>query len=607
MTYLAPRQRLFAIIILISFCLHILLLTFFTVTQTNKNRIYKGERMLTHIVNESRLAITNKDRVGLSVIANRYANEYDVNAIIIRNLKDEILVQVGNAPMQQGETIKKIATENDVIIGNIELTMKSADTSEIIKTLWPFILGSFFIHVILWLLYRQFARPDRAQIHAISQGIHDYYQQEYPQMVQGESITTDAHAIYEPDNQSFSLDGHHSDEFDTGLQGNAQLQSDVAQPTKHPLTQKKVFAELTSYIQKQHTQAQQTTLSNHTNTKVDKDSTTPSSQLQKIATNTALNNPTTELTETNKSSGSAHTTELTTITKQNTEQDKSVNLSISKTDNTATDNTTNATDKFDITKPSQLDTNLTDTSLANTIPKQATADPTQLPSVRSPNHTANRLSIDSAIDDSVQDDFHLVSTNKLRLYFRYVDSHNLLAKLSPAVADPYFQLCTQLLKQAIKSLLKDDSFKEIKLVNTPKFSHQGAMVEFAVDGNNQQAQQKLTLASVMLAILYRMLNQIIYDKHRELGRFALTMSIGISYIERESAMKQLMKHHSKGHDIVLLLTKPTLTFLQDYISLRRINYPTNVAQRECAYVDKVDENLLQALSYIRNSVLRIDE
>ncbi len=154
MTYSAPKQQLFAFFLLVSFCLHTFLLVFSTIKQTNQNRAYKGEHMVAQIINESRLALANEDRVSLSVIANRYANEYDVNRILIRNLNNEVLVKVGNAPMQEGENINKMATDNEVIIGRIELTMKSADSSEIVKALWLFILGSLIIHSLLWLLYR---------------------------------------------------------------------------------------------------------------------------------------------------------------------------------------------------------------------------------------------------------------------------------------------------------------------------------------------------------------------------------------------------------------------------------------------------------------------
>ena len=118
MTYLAPRQGLFAIIILVSFCLQTLLLVISTDQQLSNSRALKGEQMVAQLIDEARLSLENKDRVSLSVIANRYTSEQDVTRILIKDNNDEVLVPVGNAPMQQGDTISQIATNGDAVHGS---------------------------------------------------------------------------------------------------------------------------------------------------------------------------------------------------------------------------------------------------------------------------------------------------------------------------------------------------------------------------------------------------------------------------------------------------------------------------------------------------------
>ena len=192
MTYLAPRQGLFAIIILVSFCLQTLLLVISTDQQLTKSRALKGEQMLVQLIDEARLSLENKDRVSLSVIANRYTSEQDVARLVIKDNNDEVLVPVGNAPMQQGETIRQIATKGDAVIGSVALTLKDISKGEIIAMQWPFVIGTLFLHLLLWLLYGYVARPTKEQINALSRDIQDVHR-EYSQSQRPhtrETITT---------------------------------------------------------------------------------------------------------------------------------------------------------------------------------------------------------------------------------------------------------------------------------------------------------------------------------------------------------------------------------------------------------------------------------
>ncbi|WP_201586605.1 hypothetical protein [Psychrobacter jeotgali] len=181
MTYLAPRQGLFAIIILVSFCLHTLLLVLSTDHQLSKSRVQKGEQMVAQLIDEARLSLENKDRVSLSVIANRYTSEQDVARLVIKDSNDEILVPVGNAPMQQGDTIRQIATQGDAVIGSVALTLKDISKGEIVAMQWPFVISSLIMHLFLWLLYGYVARPTKEQINALSRDILELHRDQYSQ------------------------------------------------------------------------------------------------------------------------------------------------------------------------------------------------------------------------------------------------------------------------------------------------------------------------------------------------------------------------------------------------------------------------------------------
>ncbi|KRG33056.1 hypothetical protein [Psychrobacter sp. P11G3] len=179
MTYLAPRQGLFAIILLVSFCLQTLLLVISTDQQLSNSRALKGEQMVAQLIDEARLSLENKDRVSLSVIANRYTSEQDVTRILIKDNNDDILVPVGNAPMQQGDTIRQIATNGDAVIGSVALTLKDVSKGEIIAMQWPFVIGTMLLHLLLWLIYGYLARPTKEQINALSRDIQELYRDQY--------------------------------------------------------------------------------------------------------------------------------------------------------------------------------------------------------------------------------------------------------------------------------------------------------------------------------------------------------------------------------------------------------------------------------------------
>ncbi|BFM04255.1 hypothetical protein Psyaliredsea_29020 [Psychrobacter alimentarius] len=138
--------------------------------------------MVAQLIDEARLSLENKDRVSLSVIANRYTSEQDVTRILIKDNKDEILVPVGNAPMQQGDTIRQIATKGEAVIGSVALTLKDVSKGEIIAMQWPFVIGTMLLHLLLWVIYGYLARPTKEQINALSREIQNLHREQYMQM-----------------------------------------------------------------------------------------------------------------------------------------------------------------------------------------------------------------------------------------------------------------------------------------------------------------------------------------------------------------------------------------------------------------------------------------
>ena len=247
MMYLAPRQGLFAIIVLVSFCLQTLLLVISTDQQLSKSRVHKGEQMVTQLIDEARLSLENKDRVSLSVIANRYTSEQDVARLVIKDNNEAVLVPVGNAPMQQGDTIEQLATKGDAVIGSVALTLRDISKGEIIAMQWPFVIGSLLLHILLWGAYGYIARPTNEQIKALSREIDDLHRGKYANA----NARDGRRHLNDLDNED--SDTRSSD--DQALEGHANRAAASAQSTGAAVNTADIHNKLNAYLKSQQNPA----------------------------------------------------------------------------------------------------------------------------------------------------------------------------------------------------------------------------------------------------------------------------------------------------------------------------------------------------------------
>ena len=105
MNHLAPRQGKFAIVLLISFCLHFLMLTFSSEKSQYEQRTQKGEKIVEQLAKEAMVGITSQDRISLSVLANRYQVDQEVAKLVISDQNNKPLVQTGQAQNDGGQVI----------------------------------------------------------------------------------------------------------------------------------------------------------------------------------------------------------------------------------------------------------------------------------------------------------------------------------------------------------------------------------------------------------------------------------------------------------------------------------------------------------------------
>ncbi|WP_089606528.1 hypothetical protein [Acinetobacter piscicola] len=159
----APRQGLFASLLIVSFAFHTFLLVVATTHQLNENRASQGQLMTSQLVTDSLAELEPANTVSLALLANRYATNPSVASIRILDAQKQVLATSGMAKTRQGEVFVRDALQNEKKVGTIEITLIKPSIGEILRTQWLAILVSLLIHAFLWLAYRAIARPTRSE------------------------------------------------------------------------------------------------------------------------------------------------------------------------------------------------------------------------------------------------------------------------------------------------------------------------------------------------------------------------------------------------------------------------------------------------------------
>lgn len=159
----APRQGLFASLLIISFAVHVTLMIHATNQQLSNTRAIQGELMTRQLADDSLAMLAPVDTVSLALMANRYSSRPDVSALKIMAADNRVLATSGSAPTRSGEIFNKKIMLDQQPIGKVELTLIKPSIGELIRMQWPPILLSLLVHALLWLLYRVVARPTRRE------------------------------------------------------------------------------------------------------------------------------------------------------------------------------------------------------------------------------------------------------------------------------------------------------------------------------------------------------------------------------------------------------------------------------------------------------------
>lgn len=444
MTKLAPRQGIFAIILLVSFIAHLLVLVFNTEKQQSDFRYNKGEKIVEQLSKEAMASVINQDRISLSVLLNRYQVDNEIANLIITDKDNRILASIGQTQNKQQNPLEKDIIQNNQKIGQVIITMKAVVKSEIIGSQLFFILASLILHIIIWLCYGYTSRPTKEQLLLVQQKIQE-------NMLKNQQLN----------NQT-------------------QLQSQRGQ----------------------------------------------------------------DLVES------------------------------------------------------------TDTSQEMSMPTKSINDylftPPKMPAVASkPLETESPISNSTTVEVSTDEP-------KTQVTIHFFDENGLLKHIAPELSEPYYQFCEELLQQTIYHLFNVQQSSETLRPYT-----EGVTVErlnsFSMDGvmfNLLGDTDKLALAGVLVGKLFVILNQVMYEKHRELQRFALPAHVGIGSNQQTVEIHQLMNNHGQEDGILLRLPDSMITTLHGNVQLRNLRSASTLAEREMLYYDGLSAVLMEALIAERDKILK---
>lgn len=160
MIYLAPRQGLFAIIILVSMGLHLL---FFVISQEHRlTGQYQAvlDREVLLLADELSAPMSHVDTVSMSVIANNYLKNDNIERIAIYTNKETLLLSVGQEANQGIKADTKITLDNKVL-GTVQTYAPKIGRAQIIVDNWLFLSATLVLYGLIFFIYSYVARPTK--------------------------------------------------------------------------------------------------------------------------------------------------------------------------------------------------------------------------------------------------------------------------------------------------------------------------------------------------------------------------------------------------------------------------------------------------------------
>lgn len=170
MTFLAPRQGLFAAIILVSLCLHTLFFVVSEEREIEEEQRVIAEKSVALLAQELKVPLATNDRISMSVVADKYIKESQISFVGVYDAKDQLLVPVG-LDHDGGVVLRESVVSGSDALGSVVVKTDDISRAKIVSSHWLFLLAALGLHTMLWLLYGYLARPTQELKEAIAKKV----------------------------------------------------------------------------------------------------------------------------------------------------------------------------------------------------------------------------------------------------------------------------------------------------------------------------------------------------------------------------------------------------------------------------------------------------
>ena len=159
----APRQGLFASLLVLSFILHSILIVVATNYYLKDNRAIQGELLTRQLVTDTLNELDPANTIALALVADRFATDPSIASLRILDPNNQELATAGANKTRPGEVFIRDVTINEDKVGRVEVTLIVPSLGEHLRNQWLPLLMALMLHGLIWLAYRMIARPTRSE------------------------------------------------------------------------------------------------------------------------------------------------------------------------------------------------------------------------------------------------------------------------------------------------------------------------------------------------------------------------------------------------------------------------------------------------------------
>lgn len=189
-------------------------------------------------------------------------------------------------------------------------------------------------------------------------------------------------------------------------------------------------------------------------------------------------------------------------------------------------------------------------------------------------------------------------TNNMTVQVAFVDKHGLLNMLIEERGQVYFSLCNQMLQKILVVVSTHPDFAGVHIAQTVSLDEHGTHIY--LEKHSETA--NLARAGAILTKLIVLVGQVVYQRHRELGLFALPLKAIASDDTRLLIAQKVLEKH---HEALILMNAKDVDVVATMMNLTALPSPVGIYEKECRILGAVSEQLANTLLELRRQVLSV--